>query len=277
MKAAFTIQSMAELSAKPFLLIQVGRQGISFLQLDSETQTFTSVQIYHFAKGISISSMAKELNGILEKENLQRQFFKKVHIIWSFDESLLIPNDFYEKDQAQQMMELVFGHVSKSAVQNEMVMSRNLRNVYEVPETIKSIFNSNFPFSIQSHQNSIIIDFEKDNNNFLYCTFYPNCLTLCLRKNGKLQLIQNFNFNTPEDAVYHLLNTCEQFNINAMETTLQVSGMIDVKSNLYTELFKYFLIINFSILPVQYSYTAEVNDYPEHYFSHLFRVASCVL
>jgi hypothetical protein len=98
-----------------------------------------------------------------------------------------------------------------------------------------------------------------------------------LRKNGQLQVIQNFEFNTPEDAIYHLLNICQSFETDATQTILTVSGMVDADSNLYNELHKYFLQINFADLPDNFKYTEEIKNYPVHYFSHLFATAICVL
>ena len=61
-----------------------------------------------------------------------------------------------------------------------------------------------------------------------------------------------------------------------MELTIRLSGMIDEYSLLYTELYKYFLLLVFDELPAQYQYPEELNKYPAHYFSHLFAVALCV-
>ena len=56
-----------------------------------------------------------------------------------------------------------------------------------------------------------------------------------------------------------------------------VSGMIDVDSSLYSELFKYFLNMEFAILPGNFNYADAIKEQPAHYFSHLFATALCVL
>jgi hypothetical protein len=102
-------------------------------------------------------------------------------------------------------------------------------------------------------------------------------MTVLLRKQGQLQLIQNFEFNTPEDVAYHVLNVCKNFEVDASATVVTVSGMIDANSNLYNGLYKYVASVKFYELPGNHNYAAAIKEHPAHYFSHLFALASCVL
>jgi hypothetical protein len=261
---------------KPVLLIQVGKQGISFTQLDSYSNTFIAVQVYHFANHAGDNSIADAINDILSAGNLEQQHFKKIFVTWCFDENVLVPHEYFEANNIAGMLDLVYGDAAQSAVQHEPVLAHSLHSVYRIPVAVKNIFNHWFPFCIQNHQAALMINLGKGNKNLLYCNFYPGLLTVLLRKNGQLQLIQNFEFTTPEDAVYHLLNVCRSFEATA-ETNLMVSGMIDANSSLYTELYKYFLHIEFATLPGNFNYADAIKDQPAHYFSHLFATALCVL
>jgi len=257
--------------------MQVGYQGISFIQFDNVNNTFLALEVYHFAKQLHSNSIAEQINEILAAENLLQQHFKKIFVTWCFDESIVVPHEYFNPANAKEMITLVYGDVEQSAVQNEIVLSQNLHTVYRVPAAVKNAITHWFPFCIQNHQNSLLINFGKANSNLMYCHFYPNSFTVLLRKNAQLQVIQNFDFNTPEDALYHLLNVCRSFGINAEQTTLTVSGMIDTDSNLYNELYKYFLQIDLAGLPDYYNYAEEIKNHPAHYFSHLFTTALCVL
>jgi hypothetical protein len=52
--------------------------------------------------------------------------------------------------------------------------------------------------------------------------------------------------------------------------------MVTENSALYKELYKYFIQIRLEALSNQFQYPQEINNYPSHYFSHLFSVAACV-
>ena len=257
-------------------MVQAGKQGISFTQLDSDTSTFIDVQVYHFAKYESDNAIAAAINDILSAENLLQQHFKKIFVTWCFDENILVPFEYFDVTNANAMLELVYGDGAQAAPQHELVLAHNLHSVYRIPTAVKNIFNHWFPFSIQSHQASLLINLEKVHTNLMYCIFYPNAFTVMLRRNSHLQVIQNFEFSTPEDVAYHLLNIYQRFEA-VPQTTVMLSGMIDANSNLYNELYKYFLNIEFATLPGNFNYAEEIKEQPAHYFSHLFATALCVL
>jgi len=234
------------------------------------------VQVYHFEKHTTDAAMATFINDILSAENLLQQHFKKIFVTWCFDENILVPFEYFDVTNANAMLDLVYGDATQATTQHEMVLAHNLHSVYRVPAAVKNIFNQRFPFCIQNHQGSLLINIEKVHTNLLYCIFYPNSFTVMLRKNGHLQVIQNFEFSTPEDVAYHLLHICQAFEA-ATPTTLLLSGMIDSDSNLYHELYKYFLNIEFATLPGNFNYAEEIKEQPAHYFSHLFATALCVL
>ena len=272
----FNITTANTGAEKPVLLIHAGRQGISFIQLDTDNNILFAVQVYHFAKHFTDNDIAEAIDTILSTENFNQQHFLKICVTWCFAESILVPFEYFEMDHANAMLELVYGDAAQAVPQHEMVLAHNLHTLYRIPVAVKNVFATCFPFSIQNHLNSLLINFEKVHRNLLYCIFYPHSFTVLLRKNGQLQVIQNFEFNVPEDAAYHLLNVCHSFEA-AAPTTLMLSGMIDSNSNLYNELYKYFLHIEFAPLPGNFNYAEAINEQPEHYFSHLFATALCVL
>ncbi|MGF2413620.1 MAG: DUF3822 family protein, partial [Ferruginibacter sp.] len=154
---SFNIAATNAPADKPVLLVQAGKQGISLIELDSDTSTFISVQVYHFAKPITESNIADTINNLLGAEHLAQQHFKKIYVTWCFDESILIPAEYFDAANAAAMLELVYGDASLSAVQNEMVLSQNIRSVYRIPLAVKNVFNHWYPFCIQNHQSSLLI------------------------------------------------------------------------------------------------------------------------
>ena len=97
-----------------------------------------------------------------------------------------------------------------------------------------------------------------------------------LLKDGKLQVVQTYLYKSPEDVAYYLLHICESFDADVNNITVVLNGMIGQDSRLYNEICKYFLDIRFGSLPEGIAYPEAVNEYPAHYFSHLFAIAQCV-
>ncbi|MEO6638497.1 MAG: DUF3822 family protein, partial [Ginsengibacter sp.] len=91
------------------------------------------------------------------------------------------------------------------------------------------------------------------------------------KKDGKLLLVNSFNYKTAEDVSYTLLNICSQFQMDNL--TIEASGLIEKNSALYKEIYKYFEQVSFADMPEGISFTDDVLTYPPHFFYHLFTTA----
>lgn len=259
------------------LFVFAGGSGVSFAVLDRQRNMFTSLCSYHFASNSSIAERNALTAGIISNDAIAQQVFSKTDIIWCTPQSIITPQSFFTREHSGEMLELVFGDAGTFAVKHELVLKQHAYNIYRVDAAAEKKITGKFPAAVQWHQSSLMLNFAADNKNWLYCNFNPGSITVMLRGNGRLQALQVFEYNTPEDAVYHILNVCRQFDIAAVDTLIAASGMIDETSALYRELYKYFLGISFFELPELFSYSDDIKSYPSHYFSHLFATAACVL
>jgi hypothetical protein len=126
------------------------------------------------------------------------------------------------------------------------------------------------------HATSLQLEKFHADDEFLHCIFFHNSIKVFMFKGAALQIVQQFSYNLPVDAAYHLLNCCEQYNFKPTEARLILSGMIDEKSKLYTELYRYFLNIEFEKPDNRIGLHDRIKFYPPHFFSHLTGLALCV-
>jgi hypothetical protein len=271
-KPSFIIHTAEGIAGK-HLFIFPAKQGIAFIALQNDEHIFTDVLVYHTENGL----LENDLQRILTDSFFLRESFSNVDIVWSVAESIIVPQAFFSRDKYSAMLDLVYGSAGNWHVKSELLLSQNMYNTYRVEATTENIILQKFPAAIQSHQATAMVNFNPAEKELLYCNFYPGSLTVLLRKNNQLQLVQNFNYATPEDAAYHLLNVCQRFEVNAIETVITASGTIDENSNLYRELYKYFSAINFCKLPEGFLYADDINELPQQYFCHFITAATCVL
>jgi hypothetical protein len=275
LNTVFNILSQNINAARSRLFIKVGLQGFSLVI--QEDTVFTSVACFHFEEDTNIKTVAGYIQQVIGKQPLLKQEFKKIDIVYAFPDSILIPYEIMNESVNKEMLEFVYGGLLEETVKRDFIYKQNLYNVYRIPATVNSLMNGTFPSATFTHLYSVLPEMIKDENqNHLYTIFGTNTIIVLLKKEGKLQVIQNFRYKTPEDAAYHLLNTCRSFDAAVNETTLHVSGMLDKVSTLYKELYKYFLHIEFEKLPESFQYADEIKEQPAHFFSHLFTIASCV-
>lgn len=103
--------------------------------------------------------------------------------------------------------------------------------------------------------------------------FAPNQIAVVVKKSGQLQLAQAYSYQVPLDVVYYLLKIVEEFNLSKDETAIIISGLIEENSDLYKELYQYFLHIHFVQPKVV---VADSNTYPPHFFTSIYNLAACV-
>jgi hypothetical protein len=272
---SFNIQATGIDFENAQLFAEAGPTGVSLVVLGNDN-CFNAVVTYPFTSGLNDAELTENLKSICSNENLLQKQYRKTHIFWSFAESILVPAELMNADRNINMLNLVFGDARQGTIRSDFLYKHNLHNVYRLPDTVADIFANHLPVATQTHLFSALVNRDMPAGNHLFTVFCSYSLTIVLCKEGKLQLVQNFIYNNADDCVFHLLNVCKGFDVVPDSATLHINGMIDSKSGLYAAIYKYFLNIAFDKLPEGYTYTDEIKNYPPHFFSHLFELASCV-
>jgi Protein of unknown function (DUF3822) len=273
---SFNIRIDNTVAAQQHLLAEAGLQGLSLICADADTNTITSCVVYHFAPGLSPNAIAAQLQQLFATEPLLAHRYKKTDFVYAFNQAILTPHEVYNAVNNAEMLDGIFGDAGETVLKTDFVYKLNLHNVYRVPAAVNAVVNTAFPAASFTHQYSLLADAFSGEGNRLHAIFYTHSLTVLLRREGKLQVIQHFNYDTPETAAWHLLNTCSRFDIAANDAELILHGMIDNKSALYAELYKYFQQVSFAGLPDGLKYSIEMAALPHHFFSHLFAMMLCV-
>lgn len=251
------------------LVAEAGPQGFSAVVLDDVNKVFTDAICY---AGIKPGDYEAVLNTV----NMFNQKFKKTDIIWNFPESIITPPEYFKRETNGQMLDMVFGDKVNMEHQSEFMYQFNLHNVYRIPVQLYKLFKNKFPAAHFSHEYSVLAASRNEKGNLAYAVFYNGHFSLLLLKDRKLQLVSNLPFHTPEDAAWQLLNACSQNGIEAGKVQLLLSGMIEMESALYKELYKYFTEIKMDGLPAGFNCRDCFGKHPVHFFSYLFHQAACV-
>jgi hypothetical protein len=112
--------------------------------------------------------------------------------------------------------------------------------------------------------------------SFLKCIFYPEKFIVAFFSDKELQILQTYEYETPEDVSYYLLKICRQFDVAQQNLNVNVSGLIERDSVLYAELLKYFQHLECDHMPQLLETKGLLQDIPEHYFSPILKMAVCV-
>ncbi len=256
------------------IIVEVGDESFSYFVINDESKIITGLCIFHFDTKNAEKNIAGVLNNIFDEQPLLKKHYNRIFVSYSFNESLLIPGLYYNENKNSENINLVYGDLQEGIILTDHVAEKDVYNTYRIPVNIHTTISTRFPTASFAHQYSLLIKQLPNTGSELKVIFYPNKIVVALLKEGRLQIIQTFNYKTSEDAVYHMLNVCHQFQAN--EVNVQLSGMIEKDSDMFKEIHKYFLITTFTDLPREFEYADGIKELPTHFFSHLFSIALCV-
>ncbi|MFT3980491.1 MAG: DUF3822 family protein [Ferruginibacter sp.] len=271
MKTAFKI--LPEISSQKDydLLIELGRGGLSMTWYTRSPLHIEGLFIYHAEKNADDSALATDLQRMLASEALPP--YRSCRICYNFKEGMLVPDAFYSESTRAAMMDDVYGADPTAKYYAETLYGINARYVYRVPQAIDEAIHNRFFNAAVFHTNACLIAAEKQAD--LYCVIYNSYIKCIVRNNGQLQLVQSYDYQTPSDVAYHLLNICRQHELSPETATLTLSGFIDRQSNLYEEIYRYFLHVELDEFPAEAGLAEEIKAYPSHFFSYLVNLIQC--
>jgi Protein of unknown function (DUF3822) len=275
LNSSFNILTPGADTTESSLIVEMSNQGISYVAIN-ESSTCIALACYFFEAGTTIEKTVNNLKDIFAAQPFLQKTFKKINFIYAFSQAELVPQKLMNADAARQMMELIYGDTAEYILRNDFMYRHNMYNLYLVPKQADALVTHLFAQANHFHLYSLLPIIAKSTGNFMYCIFSTTQVTVQLFKSSGLQLIKSFPYKTPEDVAYHLLNTCQYFQVPVNDTSLVLNGMIDAESVLYNELYKYFADPGFAVLPELFTYSDDIKKFPAHYFSHLFELAACV-
>jgi hypothetical protein len=278
---AFDIGNSEALSAQEgHLLVEISGQSFNYILFSKDPYRLVLLRQYRVYT--TNEKMVRDiLEEIISGDPVLQQYAEKAVVVYNFPEANILPQEYFNSQLNVPLTKLFFGESVNGFVFNEQVRDRELQNVYSVPKEIHSLFKEKFIGSSYWHFYTLLLNSsEKElsgpTNNFRI-VFYHDKFIAAFFIGNQLQLIQTFNYHTPEDVAYYLLLICKQFNLKQQEVALSISGLIDSQSALYTELLKYFEQVYEEGIPEEMDTNGLLQELPSHYFSPLLKMSVCGL
>lgn len=273
LKTAITILPEDGIDANGSLLIEIGKEAVSFLLFNKEPLEATALLSYHLQNSAGYNNRAAMIREIVEATEALRQDFSSTYIAFDTAESTLMPRSFYKEEQLAQVAETMFGKNKLVAVTAEHIRQQDITNVYRVENDLLAVLKNLFPFATNYHSSTLLA--KGLINEGVTCIIGYSSIRIVIFDQG-LKFLQSYEYNTAADIIYHLLNVSSQFSLNPDTMSLSLCGMISEHSHLYDEVYKYFRHITFGQLPNNFKTSIAFEAQPTHFFSHLISMASCV-
>lgn len=259
--------SERELPAQQVLSVQLGTKHCCLALTNKDGDQLFKLFYY----GVSEFD-PNPLPNIFEQNEWLKNPFYQVLISYDYPQNVLTPAAFYKPDEGARLLKGIYAVNGSSAIIAESVDDWQLHNIYAVPKEVHEYLVRHFTGAKYWHKFSIQLKgIEKANDNeVLLVDFKTDEFTVLAVAEGKVLLTQTFCYTSPEDVLYHLLKICSTLNLSQERLLLSLSGLIDQRSNLYNELYNYFIHPEFRTARWR---TGE--EHPSHFFTTLNDLARC--
>ena len=274
MKALFDITPGETVTEQCVLTCEVSGDTFSYA-IREVSGSIVATGIFEYNAVSDGKEMSKTLGELLQHHDLLSRDFKRVNIVYSVPESVLIPYALYNNKYNSEVLQLLHGDIdADSKVFAESIKPYDLYNVYKVPAAMYEAVCSRYPYCRETHQYTAVLK-QKDQpeTDLLSVIFYRKKMVVSLYKDGRYVLINTYLFRQAEDVSYILLNIFREFNLTDIE--LRLSGLIEENSALYRDMYKYFEWITFDGFKTNDQVPENISTYPAQYFSHIFAFDTC--
>lgn len=252
------------------LSMRVGERHYSFAITDK-----AGAELYSLAYYVADEMNADRLAEIFSNHPELHSSFDDVQVGYDHAGSVLVPKSFNDPGQAKNILNMMNGSTIGTSVFSERVKEWELVNVYAVPEDVKEWTERMFPTHKYRHNYTLAIGMMSvDPSDHILIDLNKEEFSFIVVKEGRLHIAQTLYYSSPEDILYYLLKTCNQFSLSRGEIQLFISGLIEKESQLFRELYLNFLNITFRE-PTWKVPPVEDKDYPTHFFTSLNDLARC--
>jgi hypothetical protein len=271
---------MALATAEGHLLIEVSAQSLNYILYKKDPSELLMIRQYRLYTSADRSAR-DVIDEIIDGDPLLQQHAGKALVVYNFPESNIIPSKYSANEFNTALTRLIYGEAVNGFIFSEEIRDADLHNVYRIPKDIHVLLKEKFAGSRYWHFYTLMVLVHQalpaEANHFIKAVFYNDKFICSFYSAGRLQIIQTFTYQTPEDVAYYLLMLCKQFGVRPPDIFLSVSGLIDSQSALYTELLKYFPEVAEEGLPGQMQVNRLLEEFPAHYFSPLLNMSLCGL
>lgn len=271
MKRLFYINKESNNDTGPKLLsISIGDRHFSFAITDKTGGELYSLS-YYTADEITNDLLTETIS---EHPELNSTFFE-VQVCYDHSRSLLVPLQYYYIEGSKVLLNTVYGLNSRAPVIADAINERQLFNVYTLPNDIQECMNRKYPGCKSRHHFTLAIKMmPAGSDDRLLINIRTDEFSFIAMKDNKLLIAQTHVYSSPEDICYYLLKTCHQFSLSQEQVQLSVSGLIEKESQLYRELYQFFVNVEFRN-PTWNMPVTEDHEYPAHFFTTLNDLARC--
>lgn len=270
--ASLQDQQSSHINSK--LIVEVSNQHIAIIEKNAQsTQAFEYYEINATpTEWERIFNVIKNLSKILSKT------YSDTTVYINNSETLIVPAKKYNRESTETYLTAIYGD------NNQVITNADLVNIEDNPVTVyrcaaslnHTIKNHFVSFTYKNIYTKILENLfgkERMLMEMIKVQFYQKTMLVVVIYDNKLMLIQTYNYSSPEDIIYYLLNIVQEFNLSVKSTPVEVSGLIDVSSRHFELLENIFGRLSLEVIANDHLFTEHFNGNQAHWYTPFYNLS----
>lgn len=199
------------------LCIEIGFRHFTACIIDENTFSISYAEKIEF----------EDLPTLKKESKVLTHTFKHVYVSVFNPNFTLIPKALFDEKHIPDYLKLNLGELNDQTEHHQSLSSFSCVNAYRLENSVLHFFEQLHKNVTFLHSSSVflkLVSLNQSNNNKLFLNIYEQHFLICYFKDGKLNLINSFEFKSEEDFIYLLLFLSKELNINQEKVELKVSG-----------------------------------------------------
>jgi hypothetical protein len=263
---AFTINNESygnPLNSSNGLIIDYAEDCISFCEFD--LNTFKPLFITHYP--INETERHTAFLTAINYFQFSKKNYNKVCINYFTQQFTLCPTQFFNESDKKTLLEFNCGNVENKIILSNDISS-DVKLIYSIPETLKSMFDQRFPNHHIKHSicvlSQLMINSKDLSSDDVLLSIHESRIEFVVKNNHQLLIANQFSIKTEQDVLYYVLYLLEQYQLAPNSVHICLIGNINASSEVYIMLKKYIKHIRFASGHKNLIYS-EIEGAPQHY------------
>lgn len=233
-----------------------------------------NLKSYHFPEGFQTISINELKNSV---EEFKHPLGKK-RILYDTSTFTLIPNDISE-DISKEVFELNFKRSDDLQIRKEEIPFLNAGLIYGSDFNLDKLKlltkSSDISNASIGYLQNIYDEIESFKPFALFVDINKEFLKIACFEDKQLKLFNAYPYKSKEEALYHILNVADFFNLNPDTGSFYFSGYISNDFELYKTLFKFIRYPYFIRKPDKVDLSEGLKILPAHIYYSSLAAISC--
>ena len=269
----------ADLSYRYLLGLIISNEALKAIVYDPENSSFLATL---HAKFDPEKETSIELEKCLNSIPWLKQSYKDVKVGIANDYATLIPESVYNSEILEEVFQLNFGKPENWEVTSDKLLNAEARQIFGFPNWIRNTLEKQFETVSIYHCSSPVFEFllgrqQGNPDTNVHLDLNLPYLSICVIKDGKIQLANTLKFTTLSELVYQVLYAFKKLALNPEETMLCLSGDVRHADAAFNELYRFVRHVEFIQDENESQWAESLRSLDKHNVFNLTRLLRCEL